>query len=64
VILHRGGLVDQRFEDKCPWRTDRIGDRVLVSYELMARYFEGAGNFAVKLIGAVVKSPYVYVAPN
>lgn len=64
VILHRGGIVDQRFKDKCPWRPDKIGDRVRVSYELMKRYFEGAGDFAVKLIGAVAKSPYVYIAPN
>jgi hypothetical protein len=40
-----------------------IGDRVHVSYELMGRYFEGAGQFAVKLIGAVVKSPYIYTTP-
>jgi hypothetical protein len=64
VILHRGGVVDQRFKDKCPWRSDKIGDRMRVSYELMRHYFEAAGDFAVKLIGTVVKSPYVYIAPS
>ena len=63
VILHRGGVVDQRFKDKCPWRPDAIGDRVRVSYELMGRYFEAAGDFGVKSIGAAVKSPYVYIKP-
>jgi hypothetical protein len=63
VILHRGGIVDHRFKAKCPWQSDMIGDRVHVSYELMGRYFEGAGQFAVKLIGAVVKSPYIYTTP-
>ena len=62
VILHRGGVIDRRFKNKCPWRSDKVGDRVLVSYELMRRYFEVAGDFAVKLIGAVVKSPYIYTS--
>jgi hypothetical protein len=64
VILHRGGVVDQRFKDKCPWRPDEIGDRMLVSHELMGSYFEAAGDFAVTLIGAVAKSPYIYTAPS
>lgn len=60
VILHRGGVVDQRFKNKCPWRGDTVGDRVYVTYETMRRYFEAAGDLAVKLIGAAAQSPYIY----
>jgi len=62
VILHKGAIIEQRFKDKCPWRPDKLGDRVQVTYEAMGHYFDAAGNLAAQLLGAAVESPYIYAS--
>jgi hypothetical protein len=58
VIVHNAGLIDQPFLDNCPWRSDTVGDRVIIDQMSMTRWFDAAIDFAKKLTAATVSSTY------
>lgn len=62
VILHNAGIFDQRFRERCPWRTEVVGAQVTFDRSSMLRYYDAAHDFALALMRAVIKSPYMRTA--
>jgi len=61
VLLHRGGVADQKFADKCDWTKIKPGQSITIDVADMKRYFDAASTFAGGLIGAVAKSPLIKI---
>ena len=59
VILHKGGRIDKRFKDKCPWRQDEIGGALHINRSQLGNYFEAASSVATKLMQSAVDSRYM-----
>jgi hypothetical protein len=50
LVVHRFGLVDQQFRDKCPFRNDEIGKRVRVTKEDYRRFQRAVREFAATIV--------------
>lgn len=59
VILHNAGIFDQRFRERCPWRSEAVGAHVAFDRTSMTRYYDAAHDFALALIRAIIASPYM-----
>lgn len=59
VILHNGGVIDERFQTRCPWLHHTVGEHIVINADVLGRYFDAASEFATQLLRAVLKSQYV-----
>lgn len=58
VLVHRNGVVDGQFIEKCGWTSWKVGDKVHLGEVETRRYFDAAGKFATALINGAIASPY------
>ncbi|SRX76323.1 hypothetical protein [Aequorivita antarctica] len=49
LLLHRNGVVDSSFIEKCPWLKFSQREKINVSYEMYLSYFRAITDFAVCL---------------
>lgn len=61
IVLHKGGYVDQRFVDRCPWLGCAVGEQIAIDQDRMDVYFQAAIEFASALIGELAKSPFLFI---
>jgi hypothetical protein len=58
-VMHRGGIVDSEIAAKAPELGVVVGDHICIDKDCYLRYIEAGNAFAVKLLGAVLVSPYI-----
>lgn len=50
AIVHRGSVIDRHLVDSCPWMAVKIGDKVIVTHEALARYQKALGKYTLTVI--------------
>lgn len=58
-IMHRGGIVDSEVVAKAPKLGVVRNDQIRIGKACYHRYIDAGNKFAVKLLGAVLASPYI-----
>lgn len=58
-VMHRGGIADGELVVKAPTLGVAAGDRIRIDKDCYHRYIGAGNSFAVKLISAVLASPYI-----
>jgi hypothetical protein len=49
-LVHRGGVVDKRIADHCPWLAFKVGDPLVVSSRMLKSYDDAVGEYLLELI--------------
>ncbi len=50
VIVHRGGIVDRKVAEACPWLNLKIGDPVVVTHGMYAKYLEAIDSYLAEMV--------------
>ncbi len=49
LLVHRGGIVDSRFRNQCPWTAWELGSPLVVSHEDYHRYFDAVDLYVFEV---------------
>jgi len=50
VIIHRRSLADRRFVEKCPWVEIQVGQKIIVTHQMFARYGEALADYIMIIL--------------
>jgi hypothetical protein len=55
VIVHRGGIVDRKLADACPWLNLKVGDPIVVTHEMYGSFLGAIDSYLAEILSRIKK---------